>query len=78
LHGLRRVWTFVLDEHDSAARLISRKPLSPPHARRTHIGMLPMKLGSLMMMERKMLHGIKGRAERLDLRASFAGADGGR
>jgi hypothetical protein len=57
------VWTFVLDEQDGATRLISRNRfrLSTLAAR---IGMLPMEPGSLLM-ERKMLRGIKERAERL-------------
>ena len=57
------VWTFVLQAHDGATRLISRNRfrLSTIAAR---IGMLPMEPGSLLM-ERKMLLGIKERAERL-------------
>ena len=57
------VWTFVLREHDDTTRLISRNRfrLPTPAAR---IGMLPMEPGSLVM-ERKMLRGIKERAERL-------------
>ena len=56
------VWTFMLQEHDGATRLISRNRfrLSTLAAR---IGMLPMEPGSLLM-ERKMLRGIKERAER--------------
>jgi hypothetical protein len=57
------VWTFVLDEHDGRTRLISRNRfrLRSVAAR---IGMVPMEPASLVM-ERKMLHGIKRRAERL-------------
>ena len=57
------VWTFVLREHDGATRLISRNRfrLSTLAAR---IGMVPMEPGSLVM-ERKMLLGIRQRAERL-------------
>src|SRR3954453_21522937 len=57
------VWTFVLQPRDGGTRLISRNRfrLSTLLAR---IGMLPMEPGSLVM-ERKMLRGIKQRAERL-------------
>jgi hypothetical protein len=57
------VWTFVLEEHDGTTRLFSRNRfrLSTLTAR---IGMLPMEPGSLLM-ERRMLRGIKERAERL-------------
>ena len=56
------VWTFVLEETGATTRLISRNRfrLTTVAAR---IGMLPMEPGSLI--ERKMLHGIKERAERL-------------
>jgi hypothetical protein len=59
------VWTFVLREHNGSTRLISRNRfrLRGPAAR---IGMLPMEPGSLVM-ERKMLRGIKHRAEALAL-----------
>jgi hypothetical protein len=57
------VWTFVLEEHDGATRLISRNRFRLPTLA-ARIGMLPMEPGSLVM-ERKMLRGIKGRAERL-------------
>ncbi len=57
------VWTFVLEEHDGRTRLISRNRFRlPTHLAR--IGMLPMEPASLVM-ERKMLQGIKQRAERL-------------
>jgi len=57
------VWTFVLEEHDGKTRLISRNRFRLPTLR-ARIGMLPMEPGSLVM-ERKMLHGVKDRAERL-------------
>jgi hypothetical protein len=56
------VWTFVLKEHDAATRLISRNRFRLPTLV-ARIGMLPMEPGSLVM-ERKMLRGIKERAER--------------
>jgi hypothetical protein len=57
------VWTFVLAERDRNTRLISRNRfrLATLVAR---IGMLPMEPASLVM-ERKMLLGIKQRAEKL-------------
>ena len=57
------VWTFVLDEQDGSTRLISRNRFRLPKLKDT-IGMIPMEPGSLVM-ERKMLLGIKERAERL-------------
>ena len=54
------VWTFLLDERGST-RLISRNRFRLPTLA-TRLGMLPMEPGSLVM-ERKMLHGIKQRAE---------------
>ena len=57
------VWTFVLLEHDGTTRLISRNRFRLPTIA-ARIGMLPMEPGSLLM-ERKMLRGIKERAERL-------------
>ena len=55
------VWTFVLAEHGGRTRLISRNRFRlPTFAAR--IAMLPMEAGSLVM-ERKMLLGIKERAE---------------
>ncbi len=56
------VWTFMLQEHDGATRLISRNRFRLPTLA-ARIGMLPMEPGSLLM-ERKMLRGIKERAER--------------
>jgi hypothetical protein len=57
------VWTFVLEEHAGRTRLISRNRFRLPTLA-ARIGMLPMEPGSLVM-ERKMLLGIKQRAERL-------------
>ena len=57
------VWTFVLEEHDGTTRLISRNRFRLPTLA-ARIGMLPMEPGSLLM-ERRMMRGIKGRAERL-------------
>jgi hypothetical protein len=57
------VWTFVLAEHDGTTRLISRNRFRLP-TRAARIGMLPMEPASLVM-ERRMLQGIKERAERL-------------
>jgi hypothetical protein len=57
------VWTFVLSESDGTTRLISRNRFGLPTLA-ARIGMLPMEPGSLLM-ERRMLRGIKERAERL-------------
>jgi hypothetical protein len=57
------VWTFVLTEREGNTRLISRNRFRLPTLA-ARIGMLPMEPGSLVM-ERKMLAGIKQRAERL-------------
>ncbi len=57
------VWTFVLEEQGASTRLISRNRFRLPTLV-SKIGMLPMEPGSLVM-ERKMLLGIKQRAERL-------------
>jgi hypothetical protein len=57
------VWTFVLREHNGSTRLISRNRFRRPGPV-ARIGMLPMEPGSLVM-ERKMLRGIKQRAEAL-------------
>jgi hypothetical protein len=62
------VWTFVLAEHDGHTRLISRNRFRLPSLV-ARIGMLPMESGSLVM-ERKMLLGIRQRAERLASAAS--------
>jgi len=57
------VWTFVLREHDGGTRLISRNRFRLPKLK-DKLGMIPMEPGSLVM-ERKMLRGIKRRAEQL-------------
>ena len=57
------VWAFILDEQDGKTRLISRNRFRLPKLR-DKLGMIPMEPGSLVM-ERKMLRGIKQRAERL-------------
>jgi hypothetical protein len=57
------VWTFVLEEQDGSTRLISRNRFRLPKLK-DKLGMIPMEPGSLVM-EGKMLHGIKQRAERL-------------
>lgn len=57
------VWTFVLVEDNGGTRLISRNRYRLPTLP-ARIGMLPMEPASLVM-ERRMLRGIKQRAERL-------------
>ena len=57
------VWTFVLDEREGKTRLISRNRFRLPRLR-DKVGMIPMEPASLVM-ERRMLRGIKKRAERL-------------
>jgi hypothetical protein len=57
------VWTFVFVERDGSTRLISRNRFRLPTLA-TRIAMVPMEAGSLVM-ERKMLRGIKHRAEEL-------------
>ena len=57
------VWSFVLEPRDGGTRLISRNRFRLP-ALVARLGMLPMEPGSLVM-ERKMLRGIKQRAEQL-------------
>ena len=57
------VWTFVLREDGAKTRLISRNRVRLPSLA-SRVGMLPMEPGSLVM-ERKMLLGIKKRAEEL-------------
>ena len=56
-------WTFVLDQRNGATRLISRNRFRLPTLA-ARIGMAPMEPASLVM-ERKMLLGIKERAEAL-------------
>lgn len=57
------VWSFVLAERGDTTRLISRNRFRLPTLA-GRIGMLPMEPASLVM-ERRMLLGIKERAERL-------------
>jgi hypothetical protein len=57
------VWSFVLNEQDGRTRLISRNRFRLPTLK-DKIAMIPMEPASLVM-ERKMLRGIKQRAERL-------------
>jgi hypothetical protein len=59
------VWSFVLIAGDGRTRLISRNRFRLPSLL-ARIGMVPMEPASLVM-ERKMLLGIKERAERLAL-----------
>ncbi|MCZ7590224.1 MAG: hypothetical protein M5U27_15470 [Gaiella sp.] len=59
------VWAFVLDDLGGRTRLLSRNRIAMPDpSLGDRIGMAVMEPGSLVM-ERKMLHGIKERAERL-------------
>lgn len=58
------VWTFALREHPSGTRLLSRNRIRAGETLGGRLGMLVMEPGSLVM-ERKMLLGIKERAERL-------------
>jgi len=55
------VWTFVIEPRAPGSRLISRNRFRLPSLG-ARLGMLPMEPGSLVM-ERKMLRGIKRRAE---------------
>jgi len=57
------VWTFVLNQTNGTTRLISRNRFRLPRLV-DRVGMVPMEPASLLM-ERKMLLGIKERAERL-------------
>ncbi len=58
------IWTFILEDiEDGKTRLISRNRFRLPRLR-DKLGMIPMEPGSLVM-ERKMLHGIEQRAQRL-------------
>jgi hypothetical protein len=56
------VWTFVLEPVNGSTRLISRNRFRLPTLG-ARLGMVPMEPASLLM-ERKMLRGIKERAER--------------
>jgi len=64
------VWSFVLEERDGRTRLISRNRFRLPRLR-DRLGMLPMEPASLVM-ERKMLRGIRQRGERLAAQQSTA------
>jgi len=64
------VWSFVLEERNGRTRLISRNRFRLPRLR-DRLGMLPMEPASLVM-ERKMLRGIRQRAERLAAQQSTA------
>ncbi len=66
------VWSFMLDEQDGKTRLISRNRFRLPKLK-DRLGMIPMEPGSLVM-ERKMLRGIKERAERLGAGQPVRGA----
>ena len=57
------VWSFILQGENGRTRLLSRNRFRLPKLR-DKLGMLPMEPGSLVM-ERKMLRGIKQRSERL-------------
>jgi hypothetical protein len=57
------VWAFVIERNEGGTRLISRNRFRLPTLA-TRIGMLPMEAASLVM-ERRMLLGIKQRAEAL-------------
>lgn len=58
------VWSFVLVETDGRTRLLSRNRIAVGRSLGARLGMAVMESGSLVM-ERKMLLGIKERAERL-------------
>jgi hypothetical protein len=62
------VWTFVLDESHGVTRLISRNRFCLPTLT-ARLGLAVMEPGSLVM-ERKMLRGIKHRAERVAMSGS--------
>lgn len=57
------VWTFLLSENDGRTRLLSRNRFRLP-TMSGRLSLIPMEAGSLVM-ERRMLRGIKERAERL-------------
>jgi hypothetical protein len=66
------VWTFVIEEtQDGKTRLISRNRFRLPKLK-DRVGMIPMEPASLVM-ERRMLNGIKERAEKLSRTAHEAG-----
>jgi hypothetical protein len=57
------VWLFLLERRNGSTRLISRNRFRLPTLA-VRVGMMPMEPASLLM-ERKMLRGIKERAERI-------------
>jgi hypothetical protein len=57
------VWTFVLIEEGGGTRLLSRNRIRVGRSLTARLGMLVMEPGSLVM-ERKMLQGIRERAAR--------------
>lgn len=67
------VWSFILEEHNGRTRLISRNRFRLPRLR-DRVGMIPMEPGSLVM-EIKMLHGIKQRAENLAFTQQVSGSE---
>ena len=68
------VWTFVVEGREGGkTRLISRNRFRLPRLR-DKIGMIPMEPASLVM-ERKMLYGIKQRAERMALDGRYEAGD---
>jgi hypothetical protein len=69
------VWSFILQARNGETRLISRNRFRLPKLK-DKLGMLPMEPGSLIM-ERKMLRGIKHRSERLADQRRHANAGGG-
>ena len=66
------VWAFVLDERDGSTRLVSRNRFRLPTLA-ARLGMAPLEPASLVM-ERKMLLGIKQRAEALAATSDTTGA----
>ncbi len=69
------VWTFVIRPDNGGTRLISRNRFRLPSLA-ARVGMLPMEPASLVM-ERKMLLGIKQRAERLAAANGVSGKPAG-
>jgi hypothetical protein len=70
----RWVWSFVLTETGRTTRLVSRNRAPAPTSVKERIAGLVMEPGSLVM-ERKMLLGIKRRAERLAAATATAPTD---
>ena len=68
------VWTFVVTETEAGTRLLSRNRFRLPSTA-GRVGMLAMEPASLVM-ERKLLRGVKDRAQRLaaDRRSNGSGA----